>query len=69
MDIPDILAMKDRRYLMIAIDKIKVLNSRNRDEDQFQLNIQSIENSVWRGRNRSRRNSTPSSTLTKGLMK
>jgi ParB family chromosome partitioning protein len=44
MEIPDILAMKDRRYLMIPIDKIKVPNSRNRDEEQFQMNVQSIEN-------------------------
>lgn len=34
--------MKDRRREMIPIDKIKVLNSRTRDEIQFKLNIQSI---------------------------
>jgi ParB family transcriptional regulator, chromosome partitioning protein len=44
MEIPNILAMKDRRYLMIPIDRIKVPNSRNRDEEQFQMNVQSIEN-------------------------
>lgn len=44
MEIPDILAMKDRRYLMIPIDTIKVPNSRNRDAEQFQMNVQSIEN-------------------------
>lgn len=44
MDTPEILAMKDRRYLMILIDKIKVINPRTRDEDQFQMNIQSIDN-------------------------
>ena len=44
MDIPDILAMKDRRYLMISVDKIKVINPRIRDEEQFQMNVQSIDN-------------------------
>ena len=44
MDIPDILAMKDRRYLMIPVDKIKVINPRIRDEEQFQMNVQSIDN-------------------------
>lgn len=44
MDIPDILAMKDRRYMMIPVEKIKVLNPRIRDEEQFQMNVQSIEN-------------------------
>lgn len=44
MDIPDILAMRDRRYLMIPIDKIKVINPRIRDEEQFQMNVQSIDN-------------------------
>lgn len=38
-----ILLMKDRRRAMIPIDKIKVLNSRTRDEGQFALNVQSIE--------------------------
>jgi ParB family chromosome partitioning protein len=44
MDIPTILAMKDRRYLVIPVEKITVINPRNRDEDQFQMNVQSIEN-------------------------
>lgn len=35
--------MKDRRRDMIPIDKIRVLNSRTRDERQFALNVQSIE--------------------------
>jgi len=34
--------MKDRRREMIPIDKIKVINSRTRDEAQFALNVQSI---------------------------
>jgi ParB family chromosome partitioning protein len=38
-----ILLMKDRRRDMIPIDKVKVINSRKRDEQQFALNIQSIE--------------------------
>ena len=38
-----ILLMKDRRREMIAVDKIKVINSRKRDEQQFALNVQSIE--------------------------
>ena len=44
MEIPNILAMKDRRYVKILIEKIKVINPRNRDEEQFQMNVQSIEN-------------------------
>ena len=44
MDIPDILAMKDRRYMMIPVEKVKVINPRIRDEEQFQMNVQSIEN-------------------------
>ena len=38
-----IVLMKDRRRAMISIDKIKVINSRTRDEEQFALNVQSIE--------------------------
>ena len=44
MEIPDILLMKDRRYLVIPIEKIKVINPRIRNEEQFQLNVQSIDN-------------------------
>jgi ParB family chromosome partitioning protein len=43
MDTASILLMKDRRREMIPIDQIKVINSRNRDETQFALNVQSIE--------------------------
>ncbi len=35
--------MKDRRREMIPIDKIRVMNSRTRDEGQFALNVQSID--------------------------
>ena len=33
MEIPNIVAMKDRHYKMISIDKIKVINPRIRDEE------------------------------------
>lgn len=35
--------MKDRRREMIPVDKIRVINSRTRDEGQFALNVQSID--------------------------
>lgn len=35
--------MKDRRREMIPVDKIRVINSRTRDEGQFSLNVQSID--------------------------
>lgn len=40
---PPIVLMKDRRREMIPIDKVKVPNHRERDEEQFALNVQSIE--------------------------
>jgi ParB family chromosome partitioning protein len=43
MENAPILLMKDRRREMIPVDKIKVINSRTRDETQFALNVQSIE--------------------------
>lgn len=43
MDTSRIILMKQRRREMIPIDKIKVINSRTRDESQFALNVQSIE--------------------------
>lgn len=43
MDTAPIKLMKDRRREMIPIDKIKVINSRTRDEAQFSLNVQSID--------------------------
>ena len=42
-NIPDILAIRDRRYEEIPIDEVKVINSRNRDNDQFEMNVESIE--------------------------
>jgi ParB family chromosome partitioning protein len=44
METPNILAMKDRRYMTIPIEKVTVINPRIRDEEQFQMNVQSIEN-------------------------
>ena len=43
MNTAPIVLMKDRRREMIPIDKIKVINSRKRDEEQFSLNVQSID--------------------------
>lgn len=43
MDSAPIVLMKDRRRAMIPIDKIKVINSRTRDESQFSMNVQSID--------------------------
>ena len=44
MEIPIIVPFRNRRYMNILIDKIKVINPRNRDEEQFKMNVQSIEN-------------------------
>ena len=44
MQIPNILAMKDRRFLSIAVEKIIVPNPRLRDEEQFQMNVNSMKN-------------------------
>ena len=35
--------MKNRRYEYVPLDKIEVLNYRNRDEGQFSENVRSIE--------------------------
>lgn len=43
METVPIRLMKDRRREMIPIDKIRVINSRTRDEGQFALNVQSID--------------------------
>jgi ParB family transcriptional regulator, chromosome partitioning protein len=39
----NIRPMSQRRYMEIPIDKIKVINSRTRDKDQFDMNVQSID--------------------------
>lgn len=43
MEAAPIVLMKNRRRAMIPIDKIKVINSRTRDEEQFAMNVQSID--------------------------
>lgn len=43
MENAPIRLMKDRRRELIPVDKIRVINSRTRDEGQFALNVQSIE--------------------------
>jgi ParB family chromosome partitioning protein len=40
---PDIIAFRDRRYELIPIAKIKVINSRDRDQEQFDINVKSID--------------------------
>jgi ParB family chromosome partitioning protein len=39
----NIVPMSKRRYGMIPVDKIVVLNPRNRDKQQFAMNVRSIE--------------------------
>ncbi len=41
--VPQIRPMKDRRYAEIPIDKMKVINSRDRDQTQFEMNVESID--------------------------
>lgn len=41
--VPQIRPMKDRRYAEIPIDKMKVINSRDRDQAQFEMNLESID--------------------------
>jgi ParB family chromosome partitioning protein len=43
MEQAPIRLMKSRRREMIPVDKIRVINSRTRDEGQFTLNVQSID--------------------------
>jgi ParB family chromosome partitioning protein len=40
----EIVPFHRRRYQEIPIDKVKVINSRNRDKEQFDMNVQSIDN-------------------------
>jgi ParB family transcriptional regulator, chromosome partitioning protein len=35
--------MAHRRYAEVPIDQVKVINSRNRDKEQFDMNVESIE--------------------------
>ena len=41
--LPDIIPMSQRRYEEIPVDQIKVINSRNRDREQFEMNVGSID--------------------------
>ena len=38
-----LVPFKDRRYEDIPVDKVKVINSRNRESEQFDMNIESIK--------------------------
>lgn len=43
MDVsPEIVLMQARRYEDVPINKIKVINHRNRDAEQFEMNVESI---------------------------
>ncbi len=42
--LPDIVPMRARRYEPVPVEKIKVINPRNRDAEQFSMNCQSIDN-------------------------
>jgi ParB family transcriptional regulator, chromosome partitioning protein len=42
-NLPNIVPMRDRRYEEVTLDKIKVINTRNRDQEQFQMNVESID--------------------------
>lgn len=39
----NICPMAQRRYEEVPIDKVKVINARNRDKEQFDMNVESIE--------------------------
>ncbi len=39
-----IIPMSERKYGLIAVDEIQVLNSRDRNETEFEDNVRSIEN-------------------------
>jgi len=43
MNMAQIVSMADRKYLMIPLSKIRVLNSRTRDRVQFSQNVRSID--------------------------
>ena len=42
-NIPEIQPIRERRYEKIPVDKIKVINSRDREQEQFEMNVESIE--------------------------
>lgn len=41
--LPEIVPMEARRYEAIPVEKIKVINPRNRDKEQFEMNVESID--------------------------
>jgi ParB family chromosome partitioning protein len=41
--VPEILPIRNRRYQEIPVDQVKVINPRNRDAEQFAMNVQSID--------------------------
>ncbi len=41
---PEIVPIQSRRYETIPIAQIKVINARNRDQEQFDMNVESIGN-------------------------
>lgn len=78
--IENICPISERRYEELPVDKIKVINSRNRDKDQFEMNVESIDSvgllkpirapghaprSDWRGPSSSRFNGLPASSLSR----
>jgi ParB family chromosome partitioning protein len=38
-----ICPMRERRYEDVPVDQVKVINSRNREKDQFEMNVGSID--------------------------
>lgn len=42
-NLDNICPIAKRRYEEIPIDKVKVINSRNRDSEQFEMNVESID--------------------------
>lgn len=42
-NIPIIIAFRDRRYDEVPIEQVKVINSRSRDKEQWEMNVESID--------------------------
>lgn len=43
MQTPNICPMSQRRYEEVPIEQVKIINARNRDKEQFDMNVESIE--------------------------
>ena len=41
--LPEIVPIRQRRYEEVPCEKIKVINPRNRDKEQFEMNVESID--------------------------